>query len=92
MLADLFGGVDEVQEEALRVVANVDGVAQDGDTVGVIEGGDTTGMQEAELRAACKSLFHGARMNLLSFVMILLNIYYEHNIPNVVVDEILDLL
>ncbi|KAL2621350.1 hypothetical protein R1flu_001555 [Riccia fluitans] len=91
MLADFFGGVDEVWEEALKAIVNVDGVAQDGDTAGVVGGGDTTRMQEAELRATCKPLFHRARMNLLSFVMILLNICYEHNVSNVVVDEILAL-
>ncbi|KAL3699461.1 hypothetical protein R1sor_017483 [Riccia sorocarpa] len=95
MLADLFEGVDEAREDILGATSNANE-----DPEAEVLGGIVNGMSsfnaaethEEELRAACKPLFQGARMNLLSFVMVLLNICYEHGVPNIAVDEILALL
>ncbi|KAL3685350.1 hypothetical protein R1sor_003372 [Riccia sorocarpa] len=87
--------VDKARDDILGATSNANE-----DPEAEVLGGIVNGMSsfnaaethEEELRAACKPLFQGARMNLLSFVMVLLNICYEHGVPNIAVDEILALL
>ncbi|KAL3698568.1 hypothetical protein R1sor_012644 [Riccia sorocarpa] len=95
MLHDLFDNIDTTRVE---VAGNVtaDGVMLEEDDDEVLLNGmadlDTTEANEQHLRAACKPLFTGAKLNVLQFVMMFLNICYEHGVPNVAVSELLVLL
>ncbi|KAL2620193.1 hypothetical protein R1flu_000398 [Riccia fluitans] len=92
MLQDLFHTLDFGRMEAVD-----EEHASQQPTEEIIDKGVFNGMpnlataqaHEAQLRVACTPLFDGARLNVLQFVMMFLDIYYEHGVPNVAVNKLL---